>query len=92
MKNYISGIVSYIAPGERSGSKVRITFPRFKKSRTFAFDYSFRSTVEQMADELAKAGVEVAGCTELSGDKCALLVEFPDEFTGSPIARFLRIV
>jgi hypothetical protein len=53
--------VSYIGPGNRTGSKVRMTLPEFGKSRILPYDYHVGNVDCQALAFLLENGIEVVG-------------------------------
>jgi hypothetical protein len=71
----IAIIVSYVAPTDTKGSRVKVEIPRMKVKRFFSLDYAFNSCSDQIESWLYSLEIECTAQAELK-DSHAFLVGF----------------
>lgn len=59
--------VKYFGPTNSRGSRIQVKCRRLEKSKMISFDYSARSTYEQIQQELAAAGIECESLLDMCG-------------------------
>jgi hypothetical protein len=59
--NYNIIEVKYLGATNTKGSRVKMYSPRFEKSKTISFDYSFNSIDEMAMEYLKKQGFDIIG-------------------------------
>lgn len=69
----IAIIVSYVAPTNTRGSRVKIEIPRMKIKNTVCLDYQFSSCAQQVECYLYDVGIEPVAQAELKGAHCFLV-------------------
>lgn len=70
---FIAATVTYCPATDHRGSRVKITLPRFKKSRVIPFDHVFNNSADNAADFLTRHGVKIAGTAETAGNDLLLI-------------------
>jgi hypothetical protein len=71
----IAIIVSYVAPTDTKGSRVKVEIPRMKVKRFFSLDHAFNSCSDQIESWLYSLEIECMAQAELKGAH-AFLVGF----------------
>lgn len=61
---FIACVVTYHGPTESRGSRVKLTLPRFKKSRVIPFDHSFNNSSDIASAFFHDMGIPIAGTAD----------------------------
>ena len=76
-EHLLAVIVKYIPASETKGSRVKMTLPRYKKSKTIPFDHSFNTSYQIAENYLTINYISVKSEADL-GDQHLLLVSWQD--------------
>jgi len=74
--NYRMFVVTYLGPTDTKGSRVKISDPRFKSSRTIPFGYKYDRMKDQAIDYLEKIGIKIVGYSAIDEKDYLLTRDF----------------
>jgi hypothetical protein len=76
-QHLIAVVVKYLGATSFRGSRVKLSLPRFKASKTISYDYSFNSSEDIAEAYLNKNGIVPVGEADL-GDEHLFLLSWDD--------------
>lgn len=91
ISTHLAIIVSYLGATNTQGSRVKLTLPRFKKSRILPFDYRIGNTTLQAIQELGDNGIKIIAKAEIDKGNTILMVEWENDFESGNVAKYFKI-
>jgi hypothetical protein len=73
MNRYIAATVKYLPVTDSRGSRVKITLPRFKVSKTIPFDHQYNNSEDIAIAFLNDNGVSIEGTAELDNGSVLII-------------------